>query len=219
MSTSLSKTEPRTAALAILAQAPPPAAAAAPSPEDSRVTLIRTATAEAVQVSRSLADRLKETENTGSDTARALKIELAKAKLKALRLAAVMAAAARDGKRALGIAKEVQEVARELKGMAGTQAAAAEMPATTAEPTAVDVGQAAAPAPTAKTAEADAAADPEIKALLAHARATLTIARKAAKPGSEEERRINRILGEVGTPSVATDLAPMADEAHIDLSI
>ncbi|TAN79422.1 MAG: hypothetical protein EPN20_00450 [Magnetospirillum sp.] len=216
MSTSLSKTEPRTAALAILASAPPPAAAAAPSPEDTRVTLIRTATAEAVQVSRTLADRLKETENTGSDAARALKIELAKAKLKALRLAAVMAAAARDGKRALGIAKEVQEVARELKGMAGTQAAAAEMPATTAEPTPAGAGLA------AKTAAADAPGNPdapEIKALLAHARATLTIARKAAKPGSEEERRINRILGEVGTPSVATDLAPMADEVHIDLSI
>ena len=114
-------------------------------------------------------------EDEPADAGRALKLQLAKARLKVLRLAAVAAAAGRDARRALAIAKEVAEVK---------------------DP-----------------------ADPEIKALMAHARATLTIARKATRPGSEEERHITRLLGEVGTPSVETDLAASADGAGIDLSI
>ncbi|CAA7612951.1 hypothetical protein [Magnetospirillum sp. SS-4] len=139
------------------------------------------------------------TEDEPPDVGRALKLELAKARLKVLRLAAVAAAAGRDGRRALAIAKEVGDVARELKAMDGKSAAPSPLPTTLAE-----VGD---------------STDSEVKALLAHARATLTIARKAAAPGSEEEARINRLLGEVGTPSVATDLAATVDGGGIDLSV
>ena len=163
-----------------------------------------------------------------------LKIELAKARLKALRLAAVAAAAAHDGKRALGIAKEVADVARDLKAMAGSQSTDPDIPTTAPDPTPTATASPAAatttaatppdPTPAASPAAATAPAaatsdDPEIQGLLAHARATLTILRKAAKPGSEEERQINRLLGGVGTTSLETDLTPTADQAHIDLSV
>jgi hypothetical protein len=138
-------------------------------------------------------------EDEPADAGRALKLQLAKARLKVLRLAAVAAAASRDARRALAIAKEVAEVARELKAMDGKSADPAPPPTT--------------------LAEVKDSADPEIKALMAHARATLTIARKAARPGSEEERHITRLLGEVGTPSVETDLAASAEGGRIDLSI
>jgi hypothetical protein len=167
MSTSLSTTEPRTAAPL---RFEPPRFPPAIRPEDEP-----------------------------PDAGRALKLELAKARLKVLRLAAVAAAAGRDGRRALAIAKEVGDVARELKAMDGKSAAPSPLPTTLAD---------------VRDSE-----DPEVKALLAHARATLTIARKAARPGSEEERHINRLLGEVGTPSVETDLAASADGGRIDLSI
>ena len=240
---SVSVTEPRTAVPIFPAAQPATPAAADMPAEDPRVTLIRTAGDDATQIAKSLIDRLKAGERQASDSARALKIALAKARLNALRLAAMAAAAARDGKRAVGIAKDVADAVRAVQAAADSQGDAPEIaaapadgdaaaapgatagtPDTSADTASAPAGIAAANIPAPATTDPAAtpgaaviagpgADNPDIDGVLASARAILAILRRATMPGSEEERWISGVLAGVGT-GIAAPAAP----SHIDLS-
>lgn len=134
---------------------------------------------------------------------KAAKLELARAKLKALKLAAAVTALRRDAKGALRIAEEAIKVARALKRMrSGETETPAEESATASAGPAEDSQ----PSP-------EAGVDPAIDALVQAARKVIAIARQAALPGSPEDKAMADLQRRTGVPDAAIDVIAGSDMA------
>ena len=171
--------------------------------------------AAARQQADALGVRLRDGAKANTKAARAAKIEQAKARLKALRLAVALKVVVRDGKGALKVAQEVSEVARDIRALrsdasatggvtplADPAAGTGEIPATAGEAAAGD----------------DAALDSAVDGVLQTARQIVALARKAARPGSAEDRAIEHLQNPIGKPQVQTDIIGAADGgAGLDL--
>jgi len=143
--------------------------------------------------------QFKEGAKANASAFKAAKLELARAKLKALKLAAAVNALRRDAKGALRAAEEAAKVARALKRMRGqeaeTPAAAPSAPADSL-PSLPEVGFA-----------------PAIDALVQTARKIIAIARTAAHPGSPEDKAMADLQRRTGVPDAAIDVVAGSDMA------
>lgn len=161
----------------------------------------------ALDAARAEADALiyqfKEATKANASAFKAAKLELARAKLKALKLAAAVNALRRDAKGALRVAEEAAKVARALKRM---RAGEREMPAE--ESAAASAAPAEAP-PTSPEADTD----PAIDALVQAARKVIAIAREAASLGSPEDKAMADLQRRTGVPDAAIDVIAGSDMA------
>lgn len=153
-----------------------------------------------------LGAQLRDGAKANTKAARAAKIEQAKARLKALRLAVALKVVVRDGKGALKVAQEVSEVARDIRALRSDASATGGVtppadPAAGTGETPAAAGEAAAPAGD------DAALDSAVDGVLQTARKLIALARKAARPGSAEDRAMGHLQNQIGEPQVQTDIA------------
>lgn len=161
----------------------------------------------ALDAARAEADALiyqfKEATKASASAFKAAKLELARAKLKALKLAAAVNALRRDAKGALRVAEEAAKVARALKRMRGgeTETHAEAAAAASAAP-----AEAPPPSP-----EPDV--DPAIDALVQTARKVIAIARQAAPLGSPEDGAMADLQRRTGVPDAAIDVIAGSDMA------
>ncbi len=163
----------------------------------------------ALDAARAEADALiyqfKEATKANASAFKAAKLELARAKLKALKLAAAVNALRRDAKGALKVAEEAAKVARALKRMRGEEA---ETPADPADATSATPAEAPPPSP-----QAEADADPALDALVQAARKIIAIARQAAQPGSPEDEAMADLQRRTGVPDAGIDRVAGSDMA------
>ena len=150
-----------------------------------------------------LAQRLRDGAKANANAAKAARLDLARARLKALRLVAALKAVLGDGRGALKVAEEAARVARDIEGLRAGKA-----PAETG--TAAPGSTTEAPAATVSAA-VEAEADPAVDALLQTARKIIAMARRAARPGSPEDRAMESLQRGIGVPQIATDIDVVGD--------
>lgn len=147
--------------------------------------------------------QFKEGVKSNASAFKAAKLELARAKLKALKLAAAVNALRRDAKGALRVAEEAAKVARALKHMRGGEA---EMPTEESAAASAAPAESAPPSPRAGV-------DPAIDALVQIARKIIAIAREAAPLGSPEDEAMAELQRRTGMPDAAIDVIAGSDMA------
>ncbi|MBF0129705.1 MAG: hypothetical protein HQL33_06910 [Alphaproteobacteria bacterium] len=142
--------------------------------------------------------KMQEGAKANAKAAKAARMAMAEAKLKALKIAAVLSVHTKNPKAARAVAEEAAKTARELKSLRDT---------TPGEVPPVDkAAPPDAPAPTG-----DGEANKEIDALIQQARKVIAIARKAARPGSADEQEMAALQAETGTPDLAVDVVTEKD--------
>jgi hypothetical protein len=164
-----------------------------------------------------LAKQLRDGAKANAAAAKAARLDMARAKLKALRLAVALKVMARDAKGALKVAEEAAKVARDIKSLrsdasatagsatpADTAAAAEEIPTATAEAAAENL-------PADTPAGEDGSADSAVDALLQTARKIIALARKAARPGSAEDKAMEQLQNQTGVPQLQSDIVSESD--------
>jgi hypothetical protein len=152
-------------------------------------------------------DSLRQGAKATKDSAKAFKLQSAKTRLTALRLAALVAAGSHDGKRAKGIAEEVASIVRELKAL-GDQSADV--------PDGVSSGSDSATAPPRQIL--GDGSDAEIATLITFAHRILLVARRAVKPGGADWQRINQLLAEATPLLVDSVVVAGTDGGHLDVT-
>lgn len=157
---------------------------------------IETAQSQAEALARQLRDGAK----ANAAAAKASRLDLARARLKALRLMATLKAALGDGRGALKVAEEAARVAREVEGLRTTRATAG--------------ADAAAGQATTVAAATEAAADPAVDDVLQTARKVIALARRAARPGSVEDRAMESLQRSTGVPQIAADVGGDGDRTR-----
>lgn len=147
--------------------------------------------------------QFKEGVKANASAFKAAKLELARAKLKALKLAAAVNALRRDAKGALRVAEEAAKVARALKHMRG---GGTEMPAEESAAASAAPAEALPPSPQSDV-------DPAIDALVQTARKIIAIAREAAPLGGPEDEAMAELQRRTGMPDAAIDVIAGSDMA------
>jgi hypothetical protein len=130
--------------------------------------------------------QFKEGAGANASAFKAAKLELARAKLKALKLAAAVNALRGDAGGALRVSEEAAKVARALKRMRGEKT---ETPAVAAD------------------------FEPTIVALVQTARKVIAIARQATRPGSPEDEAMADLQRRTGVPDAGIDVVAGSDMA------
>lgn len=149
--------------------------------------------------------QFKEGAKANAAAFRTARLELARAKLQALKLAAAVNAVRGDAKAARRVAEEAARVARQVKGLRReSKSADAAEPASAGE-----AGSPPAPTPIPADEGFAAAADSLVQA----ARKVIAIARKAAVAGSAEDEAMAALQRRTGIPDPAADVVDGLDLA------
>lgn len=162
--------------------------------------------------------RLQEGTKAAADAQKAARIDMARAKLEALKLAAIVAAYSHDPKAARKVAEDAAKVAKDLKALrVEIGGVAPPLPSATTEveaPAGVDKPQDVEPAPSTAASDSEKQDADVIKTLdgiLQLARKVIAIARSAAAPGSPEEREMAALQAATGVADIRTDVVTDAD--------
>jgi len=155
--------------------------------------------------------QLRDGAKANAAAANAAKLEMIRVRLKALRMAAVAKAAQHDSEGARKISEEAARVARDVGKMRsdapGTASSAASGSGAGTDAASAAAGQAPTAEADSATAADAAALDASVDALIQMAREIISIARKAARPESEDERAMTRLRDQTGFPDMQTDAA------------
>lgn len=142
----------------------------------------------------SLVRRFRDNAKANAEAAKTARIELARAKLRALRLAAALKAVKGDGRGALMVAEEAARLAQSIKGLGAAGPATGTVASVSGE------------ARAARGTPAGAASETAIDGVVQTAHEIIAMARRATRPGSPEERIIERLRRATGTPQPAAGI-------------